>query len=40
MQGRKEIIPKMLYQVYLDELLPQDNFYRRLNQVLDLHFLY
>jgi transposase len=30
----------MLYQVHLDELVPQDNFYRRLNQVLDLHFLY
>jgi len=40
MQGSKEIIPKMLYQVHLDELVPQDNFYRRLNQVLDLHFLY
>jgi transposase len=40
MQGRKEITPKMLYQVHLDELVPQDNFYRRLNQVLDLHFLY
>jgi hypothetical protein len=40
MQGRKEITSKMLYQVHLDELLPQDNFYRRLNQVLDLNFLY
>jgi len=30
----------MLYQVHLYELVPQDNFYRRLNQVLDLHFLY
>ncbi len=27
-------------QAGLDDLVPHDNFYRRLNQVLDLHFLY
>jgi transposase len=40
MQGRKELSQKMLYQVYLDELVPQNNFYRLLNKELDLHFLY
>ncbi len=40
MQGRKELQPKMLYQVNLDALVPQDNFYRKLSQTLDLSFLY
>jgi transposase len=40
MQGRKDLIPKMLYQVHLDDLVPQSNFYRLLAQELDLHFLY
>jgi transposase len=40
MQGRKEIIPKMLYQVHINELVPKENFYRKLNATLDLHFLY
>jgi transposase len=40
MQGKKEIQPKMLYQVHLDDLVTKDNFYRKLNSVLDLHFLY
>src|SRR5688572_21312683 len=39
MQGRKELIPKMLYCISLPELVPQDNFYRKLHQTLDLHFL-
>ena len=30
----------MLYQVHLDDLVAKDNFYRRLAEVLDLHFLY
>lgn len=30
----------MLYQVYLDDLVAKDNFYRILNSTLDLHFLY
>jgi hypothetical protein len=33
MQGRKEITPKMLYQVHQDDLVPQDNFYRSLDKV-------
>jgi len=40
MQGVKTILPKALYQVHLDELVPKDNFYRKLNAALDLRFLY
>ena len=40
MQGRKKFAPQLFYQVNLEELVPQDNFYRRLNKALDLHFLY
>ena len=40
MQGRKDFIPKMMYQLHLDDLVPKDNFYRQLDSVLDLHFLY
>lgn len=40
MQGRKAINPKLMYQVSLDDLVPQDNFYRKLDGVLDLGFLY
>lgn len=40
MQGRKGIQPKMMYQVNLNSLVSVDNFYRKLNSVLDLNFLY
>lgn len=40
MQGRKDIQPKMMYQVNIDMLVPADNFYRKLSQTLDLSFLY
>jgi len=40
MQGRKDITPKMLYQVHLSDLVAADNFYRKLNSVVDWHFLY
>jgi transposase len=40
MQGKKAISPKMMYQVHLDDLVPKENFYRKLNAELDLHFLY
>ena len=33
-------IPKISYQLYLDDLVPQTNFYRLLDKELDLHFLY
>jgi transposase len=40
MQGIKELVPKMMYQVHLDDLVSQNNFYRLLDKELDLHFLY
>jgi len=40
MQGRKELNPKMLYQVHIDDLVPKDNFYRILNKELNLGYLY
>lgn len=40
MQGRKHITPKMLYQVHLDELVPKENFYRKVDAAIDLNFLY
>lgn len=40
MQGRKNFNPKMLYQVHLDDLVPQDNFYRRISDYVDFNFLY
>ena len=40
MQGRKDFSPQLFYELSLDGLVPVDNFYRRVNQELDLHFLY
>jgi len=40
MQGKKIYTPKLIYQVHLDNLVPQDNFYRKLDEVLDMSFLY
>ena len=40
MQGKKQLQPKMLYTVTLEQLVPADNFYRRLNKVLNLDWLY
>ena len=40
MQGRKHFSPQLFYQVSLDQLVPKDNFYRTVNNELDLHFLY
>lgn len=40
MQGKKQLHPKMLYTVTLEQLVPADNFYRRLNKSLNLHWLY
>lgn len=40
MQGRKDIQPKMMYQVTLDSLVSTDDFWRKVNTVLDLRFLY
>jgi len=40
MQGRKDFTPQLFYELSLDRLVPVDNYYRRVNQELDLHFLY
>jgi transposase len=40
MQGRQEIQAKLYYQVTLEDLVPADNFYRKLAQSLDLGYLY
>ncbi len=40
MQGHQEIQPKIFYQVSLEDLVLQDNFYRKLSANIDLTFLY
>ena len=40
MMGKKGLEPKLLYSVSIEELVPQDNFYRRLAEFLDLRFVY
>src|SRR4051812_23911619 len=40
MQGKKTFTPKILYSISLQELVPENNFYRRLLKALDLHWLY
>src|ERR1051325_6676098 len=40
MQGRKTFTPKMLYSISLQEMVPQNNFYRRLLSSIDFHWLY
>jgi transposase len=40
MQGRKDIVPKVMYQVHIDDLVPKENFFRKLDKELDLSFLY
>ena len=40
MQGKKDLVQKLMYQVRLNDLVPPNNFYRLLNRELDLRFLY
>jgi len=40
MQGRKDIAPKLLYQIHLGDLVPADNYYRQLDTMVDWSFLY
>ena len=40
MQGRKHFTPQLFYELSLDRLVPQDNFYRNVDRNLDLHFIY
>ncbi len=40
MQGKKQLQPKMLYTITLEQLVPPDNFYRRLKKEIELIWLY
>ncbi|MFT3918251.1 transposase [Cloacibacterium sp.] len=40
MQGRKHFTPQLFYELSLDMLVPEDNYYRKLLTELDLHFIY
>ncbi|MCL2116276.1 MAG: transposase, partial [Methanobrevibacter sp.] len=40
MKEKREWQPKMMYQVHLDDLVPQNNFYRLIDKELDLQYLY
>jgi transposase len=40
MQGKKIITPQLFYHQSLDEMVPDDNFYRKVNENLSLGFLY
>lgn len=40
MQGKKQLSPQLFYHTSLEALVPDDNFYRKVNGQLDLHFLY
>jgi transposase len=40
MQGKKQYSEKLFKQFQLSDRVPSDNFYRRLKQILDLHWLY
>src|SRR5690606_2294483 len=40
MQGKKQFTQQLFYELSLERLVPQDNFYREVDKLLDLHFLY
>ena len=40
MKGRKHFTPQLFYELSLDMLVPEDNFYIKLLTELDLHFIY
>ena len=40
MLGKKKYEPKLFNYVSIEELVPKDNFYRKVNELLDLRFLY
>jgi len=40
MQGRKTFTPKILYSISLQDLVPKNNFYRRLSSLIDFHWIY
>ncbi|VXB60673.1 hypothetical protein FLAVO9AF_220042 [Flavobacterium sp. 9AF] len=40
MQGKKNFTPELFVSVNLLDLVPLDNYYRKLLSELDLHFIY
>lgn len=40
MLGNKKFEAKFMYSVSLEDLVPEDNFYRKVNELLDLRFVY
>ena len=40
MLGKKKFEPKLMYNLTIDDLVPEDNFYRILDDFLDLRFVY
>jgi transposase len=40
MLGKKKFEPKLMYNLTIDDLVPEDDFYRRLDKLLDLRFVY
>ena len=40
MLGKKKFEPKLIYNLTIDDLVPQDDFYRNLDKILDLRFVY
>jgi len=40
MIGKKDLEPKIFYNFSLDKIVPEDDYYRRLDRILDLSFLY
>ena len=40
MQGKKNFTPQLFVSVNLLDMVPSDNFYRKLLTELDLHFIY
>ena len=36
MLGKKQFEPKLMYNLTIDELVPEDNFYRLVDTLLDL----
>ncbi len=40
MLGKKKFEPKLVYNLSIDDLVPKDEYYRRVEQILDLRFVY
>ena len=40
MLGKKKFEPKIMYNLTLDELVPEDNIYRQIDKFLDMRFVY